>query len=258
MSQEKDAIVDTSRFETNRSTHAISTRDVYIFSNASNDIFSPLHWQSKNLITGQAQGRGTTWFFRHNDAQYVLRHYYRGGLIGKWIKDHYLYLGYAKTRAYREFDLLSRLYELSLPVPTPVACRVQKSRGIYCTNDIIISRIENADSVLNLLTKSCITKALWEKIGLTIREFHDYNVYHHDLNIHNILLDSNNKVWLIDFDQGAIRGPIRDSDQHSQRWKSQNIERLLRSFNKEASRQPRFMWCQDDWLALMSGYNKEI
>ena len=54
-------------------------------------------WQQKNAVTGSAQGRGTTWFVKYNDdsssleKQWVLRHYYRGGLIGKLINDCLLY-----------------------------------------------------------------------------------------------------------------------------------------------------------------------
>ena len=59
--------------------------------NFSPDMLSARYWQENNAVTGTAQGRGTTWFVQHgNNAQakqWVLRHYYRGGLIGKisWI-----------------------------------------------------------------------------------------------------------------------------------------------------------------------------
>ncbi|WP_086931012.1 3-deoxy-D-manno-octulosonic acid kinase [Agarilytica rhodophyticola] len=252
MTEDNNSVLDSQTFGTYRSGHSISTRDITVFADNNDNIFSPSYWQEENLITGKAKGRGTTWFFQHQDHEYVLRHYYRGGLIGKVIKDHYLYLGYAQTRAYREFLLLAQLRALSLPVPQPVACRVSKVGGLYCTNDIIISRIKNADSLLKRLTLETIDTRLWKKIGSTIRQFHDHQVYHHDLNIHNILLDSDDNIWLIDFDQGTIR----KNGQSSSHWKNQNIERLLRSFNKEATKHTHFLWQQDDWLSLLAGYQQ--
>ena len=64
-----------------------------------------------------------------------------------------------------------------------------------------------------------------EKIGQTIAKFHHHQIYHHDLNIHNIMLDIENEVWLIDFDKCGIR--------QGSNWKNSNMARLKRSFEKE-------------------------
>ena len=63
--------------------------------NFSPEMLSAQYWQEKDAITGSAQGRGTTWFIKYVDSNnsqpkhWVLRHYYRGGLIGKLINDSY-------------------------------------------------------------------------------------------------------------------------------------------------------------------------
>ena len=52
--------------------------------------FTPDYWQNQNRIIGSAKGRGTTWFLQTQDlfgVNCALRHYYRGGLWGKIIKD---------------------------------------------------------------------------------------------------------------------------------------------------------------------------
>ena len=88
------------------------------------------YWQKESAITGSAQGRGTTWFIKYTDKlskqtkHWVLRHYYRGGLIGKIINDSYWFTSQENTRAAREFSLLSHMQKLALPAPKPVACRV--------------------------------------------------------------------------------------------------------------------------------------
>jgi 3-deoxy-D-manno-octulosonic acid kinase len=212
------------------------------------------YWQKKNAITGSAQGRGTTWFVQYNDSEskkvqhWVLRHYYRGGLIGKVIKDSYVFTSLKNTRAEREFSLLAHMQTLALPAPKPIAYLVSR-HGIFYRADLLSSRIENAQDLVAILCKQPITDELWFAIGATIKSFHKQGIYHHDLNAHNILIDNNNKPWLIDFDQGEIR-----TAQSS--WQQDNMQRLRRSFNKELNKLPTFQWKNNMWEAILAGYNQ--
>lgn len=205
-------------------------------------------WQQNNAIVGSAQGRGTTYFIRHKNHHWVLRHYYRGGLIGRLIKDSYLFTGIKNTRAVQEFTLLQTLAELGLPAPKPIAYRVKKS-GIRYQADILTARIQNAEDLVAILAKRSISEQLWEKIGVCIKAFHQHGIYHHDLNAHNILIDKDEKVWLIDFDRGEQR-------KNQQKWQQQNLDRLLRSFNKEHNKLAQFHWQADNWQILIEGYLK--
>jgi 3-deoxy-D-manno-octulosonic acid kinase len=226
------------------------------YDNAVIKVFSPAmldgeYWQEKNAIVGSAQGRGTTWFIatestNHGIQNWVLRHYYRGGLIGKVINDQYFYTGIEKTRAAREFTLLKTMRELDLPAPKPVAFRVTK-KGLFYQADLLSSRIENANDLVGILSQREITDLLWQQIGKVIKTFHQQGIYHHDLNAHNILLDSNNKVWLIDFDRCEQRSELK-------KWPAENMARLLRSFRKESNRITGFQWCEKNWQTLLSGY----
>jgi 3-deoxy-D-manno-octulosonic acid kinase len=90
-----------------------------------------------------------------------------------------------------------------------------------------------------------VTDADWQKVGKTIAQFHQQNIYHHDLNIHNIMLDNHNKVWLIDFDKCCVKS---GSD-----WQQNNLARLHRSFEKE-KRLNNIQWQENDWKQLMLGY----
>ncbi|WP_114325009.1 3-deoxy-D-manno-octulosonic acid kinase [Candidatus Colwellia aromaticivorans] len=211
------------------------------------------YWQKKNTITGSAQGRGTTWFVKHSgkpskqEKHWVLRHYYRGGLIGKIISDSYWFTSQKNTRAAREFDLLTYMQKLALPAPKPIACRVTR-HGLFYSADLLSSRIEHAQDLVALLSKTTLSDALWKKIGITIKRFHDNNIYHHDLNAHNILIDKDDNVFLIDFD----RGEVRKNDQAS--WQQANMARLQRSFLKEFNKLPTFHWQDDNWRLLLEGY----
>lgn len=213
----------------------------------SSDIFNIDYWKAKQAITGSAQGRGTTYFIQPNTNQHwVLRHYYRGGLIGKFNRDSYIFTGLKNTRAAKEFTLLQQLHEKGLPVPMPVAYQVIKN-GLFYQADLLSQRIENSQDLVGMLTKQAVTPELWHKIGCTIKAFHDNHVYHHDLNTHNILIDKQEKVWIIDFDQGEIR-------KNEKKWKKDNLARLERSFLKEKKKLEKFYWVQKNWQQLMQGY----
>lgn len=214
--------------------------------NFSVDMLNPDYWQKKNAVICTAQGRGTTYFVKHHSDEWVLRHYYRGGLIGRIIHDSYCYTGHQNTRAAKEFGLLNHLNRLQLPAPKPIAYRVIKS-GLSYRADILTARIQQAKDLVDILQHQVIDDQLWFNIGACIKQFHDNGIYHHDLNTHNILLDKNSKVWIIDFDQGEVRSPQKA-------WQQANMSRLQRSFNKEQNKLRSFHWQPDNWATLMEGY----
>ncbi|WDE08092.1 3-deoxy-D-manno-octulosonic acid kinase [Thalassomonas viridans] len=207
------------------------------------------YWLRHKTVDGTARGRGTTWFVSHNKQQWVLRHYYRGGLIGKFNKDSYWFTGQNNTRAAREYSLLLTLEQLGLPAPQPVAYRVIR-KGLFYRADLLSTRIKDAEDLVGILSRKPLDEALWPEIGATIRRFHDHGIYHHDLNIHNILLDQQSRVFLIDFDRGEQR-TVADS------WQQANMERLLRSFRKELNKIPGFHWREEHWQLLQQGYLKK-
>lgn len=209
------------------------------------DWFTNDYWQKKQAVTGLAEGRGTTTFFNYANQHMVLRHYLRGGLPGKILTDQYFYTGLGQTRAWKELHLLLQMQELGLPVPTPVAARVRKS-GLVYRSDIVLLKIEQAKDVHNILLETPVAEKIWRKIGHTIAHFHRFGIYHHDLNIHNIMIDADEKIWLIDFDKCAIK--------RGKAWKQHNLQRLLRSLNKESYKNPGYHFSEENWQQLMSGY----
>jgi len=86
---------------------------------------------------------------------------------------------------------------------------------------------------------------MYQKIGQEIAKMHQVGVNHTDLNIHNILIDDKDKVWIIDFDKCRF--------ETSGDWKDQNLNRLLRSFNKERLKR-QIIWQESDFEHLQDGY----
>jgi len=210
--------------------------------------FTGQYWQTQNAITGQSKGRGITYFFQHDKNEYVLRHYRRGGLIGKVLSDQYLYTGLEQSRAWQEFRLLQHMQTLGLSSPKPSAAMVTK-HGFYYQADIITTRIPYAQDLHYILLEKSIAADVYQKIGHTIAKFHNHQIYHHDLNIHNIMLDAEYGVWLIDFDKCGIK--------QGNNWKESNIARLKRSFEKE-KRLHNIHWQLPNWKILMTAYNTAV
>lgn len=189
--------------------------------------FDPEFWQSSNRVIGSAKGRGTTWFIELESINGALRHYRRGGLFGKLVSDSYWFTGWEKTRSFQEFQLLSLLIENGVNVPKPIAARAIK-HGVTYRADLISELIPGAKDLISILKEAPLSKQQYQKIGQQIRKMHALNVNHTDLNIHNILIDAHNKVWIIDFDKCSI--------QKGDSWKQGNWNRLKRSFEKEKSK----------------------
>lgn len=199
--------------------------------------FKVEYWQQQNKIIGSATGRGTTWFVELPSMQAALRHYRRGGLFGKLVEDSYIYTGDESTRSYQEFELLNRLKESGVNVPRPIAARVVKNGLIY-TADLLSEKVPNARDLVAVLQKNALPKEMYQKIGVEVRKMHAAQVNHTDLNIHNILIDEQDKVWIIDFDKCFQK--------QGESWKQDNWNRLLRSFKKEQIKR-NIHWSVDEF-----------
>lgn len=229
--------------------------DDTLISDSIEQVFDPEYWRDQGKVIGSAQGRGTTWFVQTEQLPAALRHYRRGGLFGKLVKDHYWFTQWHKTRSCEEFHLLRLLAEAGVNVPKPIAARAIKHTVCYQA-DILTQKIEGAGDLVSILQSKRLDKSTYQAIGQQIRLLHNANVNHTDLNIHNILLDKENKVWIIDFDK-CHQEPIRIKSNVSA-WQKSNLNRLLRSFQKELNKR-NINWQQNsDWADLELGYNQEI
>ncbi len=208
--------------------------------------FDIAFWQSQDAIMGSSQGRNITWFVGHKNDEWVLRHYYRGGLVENILGDKYLFTGLPRTRCFQELQLLEHMYQSGLPVPKPIAGRVKKS-GLFYRADILIEKIHHAQDLVATLGTTPLPESEWHAIGATIAKFHQAGIFHSDLNAHNILIDKNNKVFLIDFDKCQKR-------HDSETWQQKNLERLKRSFNKEKVKNNSLNFNLQCWKWLLEGY----
>lgn len=202
---------------------------------------------------GAAGGRGSVAFVR-GDAlrggieEAALRHYRRGGMMARVSHDGYLFRGAERTRSFREFRMLQRLRAEGLPVPRPLAAGYVRD-GLLYRADILSERIAPARTLAQRLPQAFADAALWQRLGATLARFHARGAYHADLNAHNILIDEDDGIWVIDFDRSRWRRP-------EQGWAQANLARLARSLRKLGAE--RSSDWPAAWRALQRGYDGEV
>ncbi|WP_287124496.1 3-deoxy-D-manno-octulosonic acid kinase [Chromohalobacter sp.] len=182
------------------------------------DWFTSAFWHSRDAVIGEAPGRGASLFVAHGDERWALRPYRRGGAIARVSERRYVWTGLERTRAFREMRLTATLKQRGLPVPTPVAAAVWRHALSY--EAALITRVIPGVQALAERLPTADTPLL-ARVGQTIRRFHDVGLDHVDLNARNLLVDADDRVWLIDLDRCRLRAPGR--------WQEANLARLERS-----------------------------
>lgn len=178
-------------------------------------------------------GRRAAWFVQGSFGQAVLRHYRRGGFIARLSQNRYLWTGSRRTRSFAEFELLRFMYERDLPVPRPFAAAWWRS-GFTYRAAILVERIQGARPLAQ-----CLDEGRHAQVALAIFRMHQAGVWHADLNAYNILLDPQNKAWLIDFDKSRFRSLTPELRQA-------NLRRLRRSLIKVAAERGMQWWNELD------------
>jgi 3-deoxy-D-manno-octulosonic acid kinase len=221
--------------------------DKAIINQISAERFDPQGWLHAEILTGplRSGGRGNTMFVGNVPRQFVLRHYQRGGLLGKLVHDTYVFSGEDLTRPFMEWRLLDKLAANNMNVPRPAAARFCR-RGTFYTADIITVRIPDVMSLAQYISAEDRDEAFWQSVGAEIWKFHEAGVYHADMNAYNIQVDKDGDIWMLDFDKGALRSPGS--------WQQATLNRLHRSLQKILGLEPRLYFCATNWEQLLQGY----
>ena len=221
--------------------------DKAIINQISAECFTPQGWPHGEVLTGplRSAGRGNTAFVGNIPRQFVLRHYMRGGLVGKIIRDTYMFSGEDLTRSFLEWRLLNKLAANNMNVPRPAAARFRR-RGTFYTADIITVRIPGVVSLAEYITGIDHGEAFWHVVGAAIWKFHEAGVYHADMNTYNVQVDKDGGIWMLDFDKGALKPPGS--------WQQKTLSRLHRSLEKVVGLDSNICFRTANWEQLMEGY----
>ena len=147
----------------------------------------------------------------------IVKHYRRGGVLGHFVKRTYLKWG--KTRCQVEYSQLKNARNSGISVPEPIACAYKGH--LFYQSWLITREITNQLSLASLSSidvgrTETAQKKLTEQIIFLI----DNNIYHTDLHPGNVLVDSENRIFLIDFDKAHYyrKGKANLQRKYIQRW----------------------------------------
>ena len=211
--------------------------------------FSVEKYKDDNAVLKIFKGRGNTYLVKDCRKQnVVIRHYWRGGFFGKILKDNFLKFFSSNQRAFREYDMLIVMRKMGFPVPRPVAAKMTKS-ALFMKNDIILEEIHGAQDLSALLCQRSLTTEEICKIGYVLGTMFSAGIYHCDLNIKNIMIDSATNPWIIDFDKCVLK-------KVDQKTYNKMVERLIRSFNKELLLRPSLQWTTLNKELLLEAMDK--
>lgn len=213
--------------------------------------FDPGFWRARDALREMAGGRGGVQLVATPAGAAFLRHYRRGGMAARFSRDRFLWAGVARVRSVREFRLLHALYRAGLPVPQPLGGAWQREGWVYRA-DLLTLALPHTRSLAAMIVEAAGEPGLAGAVGACIGRFHARGVRHADLNAHNILVDGDGVVSLIDFDRGEQRAPRRA-------WQTANLRRLHRSLEKvsrTAGLDPG--WIAHWWPAFHAAWAAEV
>jgi 3-deoxy-D-manno-octulosonic acid kinase len=207
--------------------------------------FDPDYWRHQPDFVATIGGRGGSCLIEIDGRKAVLRRYHRGGAAGEMFHDQYLWLGVGLTRPWREWDILVRARKAGLPVPEPIAACASRSFLSYRAA-LITGFLEDTEMLTQRLQREKLPEDGWYKLGLLIKRMHAAGIRHADLTSDNILMDTQDHFYLVDFDKARIMNQIDD-------WQWQPLYRFQRSMKKRHLQQA-LNFDEDDWQHLMDGY----
>jgi len=147
----------------------------------------------------------------------IVKHYRRGGVLGHFVKRTYLKWG--KTRGQAEYAHLRNARDLGISVPEPIACAY--TGQLFYEAWLITREIANQQSLARLGSRDEVrTETAQKKLIDQIAILIDNGIYHTDLHPGNVLVDADNRIFIIDFDKAAYYGKSKNSlrRKYLQRW----------------------------------------
>ncbi len=207
--------------------------------------FSVEFWRQQPGFMATAGGRGSSCLIEIDGRNAVLRRYRRGGVVGNLFSDQYLWLGQARTRPWQEWEVLEQARAAGLPVPEPLAACTSRSL-LWYRAALVTAFIDDTEMMTQRLRRILHPAYLSAHPLRQIKRMHSAGIRHADLTSDNILMDSRDRFYLVDFDKACNMPHLDD-------WQWQPLYRFQRGLEKRHRHQPLHN-ADDDWQAFMDGY----
>ena len=163
---------------------------------------------------------GRTSAVRHSLAgvgPVVIKFFRRGGLISRFNEK--TYLRYGKTRGQREYEMMEEVRRIGVRAPQPVAFAYRGLLFYHCW--LVTGEIEKHQT-LAALSRNDPKQAvlLSNAVAVEINRLIRHNIHHVDLHPGNVLIDPQQRVFLIDFDKARRTqlGTAELRNRYLRRW----------------------------------------
>ncbi len=148
----------------------------------------------------------------------VIKEYQRGGLVHYFNKNIYIKLC-REVRSRTEFKMLVTAEKAGINVPSPM---VYASRGgLFYKTWLITKKINKCRNFADLsVNNEKRAFKIFPEISGSIKKLIKNNIYHVDLHPGNVLVDENDKNYIIDFDKASkFRGETNQlQNLYKKRW----------------------------------------
>jgi len=167
--------------------------------------------------TATLGGRGSLQFIDGIAGKHVaIKPYLRGGIIGKINRKYYV--GWGKSRAARECELLAKLSGTEAHTPTPLGF-IESGRLLRCCW-LLMETIPHDHTLATAPLTDTEQDALFAGLAPQMKALLELGIHHVDLHPGNIIVTKEGLPVLIDFDKA--RENISDrktlSDLYINRW----------------------------------------
>jgi len=147
----------------------------------------------------------------------VIKHYRRGGIIRHLIKQRYLRCG--KTRCQMEYELLQKVRSLGINAPDPVAFAHRGRLFYQCW--LVTREIKDHQTLVQIsLSNQEQARMVMQEVVKQVTILIKNKILHVDLHPGNVIVDNQNRVYLLDFDKAGIfpRGKNALRARYLRRW----------------------------------------
>jgi 3-deoxy-D-manno-octulosonic acid kinase len=163
---------------------------------ALNSTGSLFDWAAGRPGAQRLEGRGAAYRVRLDGADWLVRHYRRGGAVAVHLGDRYVRVGV--PRPFRELEASQAARARGVPTPAVMAAVVYNA-GVVYRGDIAVEFIPRSRTLADVLFGGVgkdgagagsgdNRRPAAHAAGAAIRQGHDRGLVHPDLNLQNILL----------------------------------------------------------------------
>ena len=172
------------------------------------DALASLFEQGAEAVDAPLGGRMSV---KHADlpgmGRVVVKQYFRGGMVRHLVKE--LYFRWGKSRGQREFEMLAQARSLGISAPEPIAFAC--TAGLFYRAWLVMREIEGCRTLAEVsLEDAARGRGLMAAVKGQVSMLVDSMIRHVDLHPGNVLVDSDNRLFVIDFDRAYIYRGSRD------------------------------------------------